>query len=144
MSDLPKVGVTVLVLKDGKFLLGQRMHDMIASGQFQTPGGHLELGESIFECAHREIKEEVDIEVENLRFACVCNVTEFPPHHYVMICLIADWKSGEPRNCEEDRCLSWNWYSADNLPTPLTPASSSSISAYQSGQLLFDKDIESK
>ncbi|MFA5129444.1 MAG: NUDIX domain-containing protein [Patescibacteria group bacterium] len=142
MDAFPKVGVTILIIKDGKFLLGQRMNGMVAEHQFQTPGGHLENGESVIQCAIREVKEETDLEIENIRFACVNNVTAFLPHHYVMICLIADWKSGEPRNCEADKCVDWDWYDISSIPSPLTPASTSVIQAYQTGDYFFDSTFE--
>jgi 8-oxo-dGTP diphosphatase len=141
MNELPKVGVTVLIVKDGKYLLGRRMGNMIAASQFQTPGGHLENGESIIGCAIREIKEETDLEIENVHFACLSNVTDFPPHHYVMVCLVADWKSGESKNCETDKCMDWEWYAPDALPSPLTPATRDVIKSHQSKELLFDSSI---
>ena len=36
-------------------------------GWYSLPGGHLELGETITECATRECSEETGIEVENLK-----------------------------------------------------------------------------
>ena len=44
-----RVGVGVLVLKDGKALLGKRKNAH-GEGQYCWPGGHLEYMESICEC----------------------------------------------------------------------------------------------
>jgi len=138
--QLPKVGVMVLILKDGKTLLGKRKGGLIAAEMYANPGGHLELGESIFECAIRETKEEAGIEIKNIRFASISNVTKLPPYHYVVIDLIADWKSGEARVCEEDKCYDWDWYSLDALPSPLTPATADVIEAYRTGRAMFDSE----
>jgi 8-oxo-dGTP diphosphatase len=104
MSQLPKVGVTVLIVKDGKILLGKRKGDIIGTDLYQTPGGHLENGESIVACGVRETMEETGLEIKNIRFSSLTNVTHFPPHHYVMIGLIADWSSGEAQVLEKDKC----------------------------------------
>ena len=138
MPDRPKVTVTVLIFKDGKVLLGERASDMIGGEMFQTPGGHLENGESMINCALREIKEEVDVKIKNLRFASICNVTAFPPNHHVVIGLIADWEAGEARLCEPDKCLGWDWYDLDALPAPLTPGTEAVIKSHQEGQSFFD------
>lgn len=138
--SLPKIGVIVLVLKEGRTLLGKRKGQLIAGDMYANPGGHLELGESIFDCGIRETREETGIEIENIRFASISNVTEFPPHHYVMINLIADWKSGEARVCEEEKCYDWGWYDFDTLPSPLTPATEDVIEAYKTGRTMFDSE----
>jgi len=61
-----KVGVGVIVIKNKSILLGKRKGSHGAY-TWNFPGGHLEYSESIFECAKREVKEEVGIEITNLR-----------------------------------------------------------------------------
>ena len=41
----PVVGVGVLIMKDGKVLLGRRKN-ILGDGEFSCPGGHLEYMES--------------------------------------------------------------------------------------------------
>ncbi len=54
--ERPKVGVGVIVVKEGKVLLLQRKNSH-GSGTWCFPGGHLEYGESLEECAKREVLE---------------------------------------------------------------------------------------
>ena len=114
----PKVGIGVLVFKEGKVLLGKRISSH-GTGEYAGTGGHLEYMESIEECAKRETLEEAGIEIENIRFLCLVNVKEYGPKHYVDIGIIADWKSGEPKAMESDKLESWNWHDVDDLPKPL-------------------------
>ncbi len=74
MHDLPKVGVGVMILKEGKVLLGKRKGSH-GAGEYSFPGGHLEYMESFEDCARREIEEECGIKVKNLRFQYLTNTT---------------------------------------------------------------------
>jgi 8-oxo-dGTP diphosphatase len=116
----PKVGLGILIFKDGKVLLGKRKHkDGLGHGEYAGTGGHLEYMESIEECAKRETLEEAGIQIENIRFLCLVNVKEYAPKHYVDIGLVADWKQGEPKVMEPDKLEAWDWYDVDHLPSPL-------------------------
>jgi ADP-ribose pyrophosphatase YjhB (NUDIX family) len=65
----PKVGLGVLIFKEGKVLLGKRKHaDGLGDGEYAGTGGHLEYMESIEACAKRETLEECGLEIENVRF----------------------------------------------------------------------------
>ena len=60
----------------------------------------------------RETQEEAGIEIQNVRFAGVVN--NHTPQwgtHYVTIFMRADYLSGEPRNCEPEKCSGWEGFS---------------------------------
>jgi len=117
-ENRPKVGVGVLILKEGEVLLGKRKGSH-GSGEYAFPGGHLEYMESFEECARRETKEECGIEIKNIRFQFVANVSLYAPKHYVHISLVADWEEGDPTVLEPEKCDSWEWYALNELPTPV-------------------------
>ncbi len=133
----PKVGVGIMILKDGKVLLGKRKASH-GVGEWQFPGGHLEYLESFEDCAIRETKEEVGLEITNIRFLFLANVKKYEPKHYVHIGLIADYKSGEPSALEREKSDNWNWYKLDNLPTPMFEMCRLSFEAYKTGKDYFD------
>ena len=56
----PQVGVGVVIVRDGKVLLGLRRGSH-GAGSWALPGGHLEWGESVESCARREVKEETGL-----------------------------------------------------------------------------------
>ncbi len=63
--------VTALIRKKGQVLLGQRPPDGSLPGQWEFPGGKIEVGESPRAALKRELLEELDIHanIENLRLA---------------------------------------------------------------------------
>ncbi len=135
----PKVGIGVVIFKDNNILLGKRKNaNGDGENEYACPGGHLELMESFEDCAKRETKEEAGIEIENIRFLSLYNLTQYAPKHSVNIGLVADWKSGEPQNLEPHKLEGWDWYSLDNLPSPLYSAIPQYIEALRTGKNYFD------
>jgi 8-oxo-dGTP diphosphatase len=112
----PKVGVGVMILKDGKVLMTKRKGSH-GAGEYSFPGGHLEYMESFEDCAVRETREEAGIEIENISFLYTANVKKYAPKHYVHIGLVANWASGEPTTMEPEKAGEWKWYSLDDLPS---------------------------
>ncbi len=61
------INVTCAIIeKDGKFLISQRKDN----GKWEFPGGKVETGESERDCLKRELKEELDIEVDVTDLLC--------------------------------------------------------------------------
>jgi len=116
---IPRVGIGVYVRKNGKVLLGKRK-GAHGAGTWSAPGGHLEFGESWEDCARREVREETGMLIKNIRFMTATNdIFAKEGKHYITIALVADWKSGEPKNMEPEKCEGWDWYSWNKLPKPL-------------------------
>lgn len=137
-EERPRVGVGVMILKDGKVLLGKRKGQGVGAGHYAWPGGHLEYMESFEECARREVLEETGMEIQNVRFCRLVNFKEYAPKHYVDIGLIADWKSGEPRVTEPDKVEEWKWYDLDAVPEPLFAAEPYYFKTLKTGQVFYD------
>lgn len=137
--DRPKVGVGLLLLRDGKALLGKRLNAH-GDGEFGGPGGHLELGETIEDCVHRELSEEAgkDIKIKNLRFLCFINLRRYTPKHYAHVHMVAEWAGGEVINTEPEVRENWGWYDINNLPQPLFGTTVQAIEAYRTGQKFFE------
>jgi 8-oxo-dGTP diphosphatase len=134
----PKVGVGIIIFKDGKILLHKRKGSH-GQGEYAFPGGHLEYMESFEDCARREIKEECGVEVKNIRFNYVSSVLKYAPKHYVHMGLIADWEKGEPKTLEPEKCDGdWEWYDLNNLPEPMFELCKIAIRAYKENKNYFN------
>lgn len=134
--ERPKVGVGVLVFKDGKVLLGKRKGSH-GAGEYAAPGGHLEHLESIQECVRREVYEETGIEIQNIKFLCLSNVTIYAPKHYIDIGVVCEWKSGEPEALEPHKIEGWDWYDTQQLPEPIFEFVKNYFTALKTGQVGF-------
>ncbi len=132
-----KVGIGIMVFKNGKVLLTKRKGSH-GAGEYAFPGGHLEFGESFESCARRECREEAGIEIKNVRFVRLANLKAYTGKHYVDIGLMAEWESGEPQVLEAEKAERWEWYDLDKLPKPLFATIDSYLEALKTGKNFFD------
>jgi len=115
----PHVGVAVIVLKDGKILLGKRI-GAHSSGTWNFPGGKLDFGEEIFDCAKREVLEESGLKIKNLRLGPYTNdYFKSEDLHYITLFVIADYASGTATVMEPEKCLGWQWTYWNEIPSPM-------------------------
>lgn len=129
---VPRVGICVVVVKDGKILLGKRKGSH-GAGEYASPGGHLEHLERVADCAAREVREETGLEITHLRFLRAMNMMQYAPRHYIDLAFAADWVTGEPEVREPDKVESWGWYDLDALPSPLFFAVPTALAALRGG-----------
>lgn len=119
MTERPKVGIGVCVIKDNKVLYGKRKNAH-GEGSWCFPGGHLEFNESIEECAIREVLEETGIHIKNIRMGPFTNdIFKEEGKHYVTLFVIVDYDYGDVKVMEPDKCEEWGWFEWDKPPQPL-------------------------
>lgn len=119
MNSEPRVGVGVIIKKDGKVLFGKRKGSH-GAGDWCCPGGHLDFKESFEDCAIRETAEETGIKIKNIKFGAVTNdFFQNEDKHYITISIVADYDSGDVEIKEPDKCEEWGWFEWNSLPEPL-------------------------
>lgn len=116
-----KMGVACVINKDSQVLMGKRLNSH-GHGMWAFPGGHLEEGESPFECALRETKEETGLEVKNPKVLS-WSFDSFPEKkaNYITLFVEAEYAFGAAKVMEPNKCESWQWFAKDQLPEPLFP-----------------------
>ena len=102
--------VIVLIQRGREALLGRSPH--FTPGVYSTLAGFVEPGESLEECVHREIEEEVGVRVTNLRYF---GSQPHPFPHSLMVGFIADWESGDIR-LEPDEMEDARWFTPETMP----------------------------
>jgi NAD+ diphosphatase len=107
----------VLVTRSRELLLARASR--FPSGMYSALAGFVEPGESIEDCIHREVREEVGVEVANLQYFA-SQSWAFP--HSLMIAYTAEYAGGEMRPCD-DEIADAQWFSIDALPRLPVPVS---------------------
>ena len=113
------VGATTLVFNNKNELLLNLRSD---TNNWGIPGGSKELNETLEECAVRELKEETNIDVNDLELITVLSGKEYYfkyPNKDELDCVIALYKvlnyEGE-LNVNDGESKKLEFFSLDNLP----------------------------
>ena len=129
--DYPKVGVGVLLIDgQGRVLLTLRNRPPEADC-WSIVGGKVDFLETLEQCAIREAREEVGVEISIKFLLCVtdhCLPDE--NQHWVSPAYLGRILSGEPMNCEPAKTREVRWFNLDQLPANLTMTARNAIGAY--------------
>ena len=113
MSAYPRISpaMMVLVRKGDSILLAR--HATYATSRHTALAGFVEPGESIEDAVHREVLEEVGLQVDNLRYF---GSQSWPFPHSLMIAFTAEYAGGDIR-LQADEIAEAHWYGPnDALP----------------------------
>jgi len=100
----------VAVINDGKILLarGQRFRGTF----YSVLAGFVEPAESLEECVVREVREEVGIEIENIRYF---HSQSWPFPDSLMVAFFANYRSGD-LTIDPAEIIDAGWFTPDGLP----------------------------
>ena len=99
--------VAAIIIKDGQVFATQRGYGEF-KGWWEFPGGKMEPGESPQEALKREIREELDAEVE-VRELLETVEWDYPNFHLTMHCFICSLLS-ESLHLNEHEAATWLTY----------------------------------
>ncbi len=126
-----KIAVYIILIKDGKILLGRRFNTGWQDGNYGLPSGHLEPEESMMEALLRETREEtgIQLKLEDVQFVHVMHRKSI----YIDFFFVSkDWM-GDPQLMEKDKCDDMQWFSLDDLPENIVPSVKFAIENYTKG-----------
>lgn len=118
--EKPTVGIAVFIRNENnEILLGHRISPY-GYDTWGLPGGKLEMMESLEDCAKREIKEECNLDIDNLSYIGITNnVMKDIDAHYITIYFSTSEFKGELKIMEENKCSEWKWFKEGELPINL-------------------------
>jgi MOSC domain-containing protein YiiM len=117
----PRVGVGVLVRRDGRYLLGLRQGRR-GPGTWSTPGGEVLASETVLACAVRELREETDLLGADPRVVGQSiNLLDDGSRWYSVFVSVNVPGDREPSLLEPAKCKVWGWFDPSLLPEPLFP-----------------------
>ena len=145
MADNKKMGIGfgVLVLKEGKILLGKRNDDpekasslMHGEGTWTMPGGKLHFGESFEGACCREALEETGIQIEENDLKLISLTNDIVSDaHFVTVGFLCEKFSGDPKVMEPDEITDWQWFALDSLPAKVFPPSQKVLDHYNQNKI---------
>ena len=109
--DRPILGCLAVVRRGSRVLLAQRSVPP-GVGQWGFPGGLVELGETVHECAARELREETGITADPV---ATLKVIDRIGHdeagkvktHFTLVAVLLEWRAGEGKPIEDATALGW-------------------------------------
>lgn len=127
-KERPSVGVATVVVKEGKILIGR---DLRKGNVYGVPGGHWESGETLKECAAREVKEESGVTCKNVQLISVYDFfREDKQKSYVSIGMRAVFEGGELADQKEEGRMEWCW---------ITPEDALKLNLFEPDKVLVER-----
>jgi 8-oxo-dGTP diphosphatase len=109
--DRPWVGVGIVVWRGDEILLVRRAKPP-RLGEWSIPGGAQSLGETVFEAAIREVREETGIAIRPTGIITVVDsiirdAEQRPQFHYTLVEISAEWTAGEAVAADDVDDVRW-------------------------------------
>lgn len=144
-SAVSKIKVSVGVIiqdADNKILLGKRKN-VIGEGTWGLPGGHIKIGESIFECAKREVYDEVGVDLINFELVEVSEMVKTgSDFQLVEIGYKSKKWEGIVELKEHKYCSEWGFFPLDKLPGEIFEPHKAIVEKVAKQHLNIDTDTQ--
>jgi NAD+ diphosphatase len=119
MTTYPPVtpAIMILITHQGKLLLARK--PAFPKGRFSALAGFVEPGETLEDTVIRETREEVGVEIRNIRYF---GSQPWPFPHSLMIAFTAEYAGGElrPDGVEIEECAWFDPKQLPQLPPPIS------------------------
>ena len=134
-KDYIVIGIGVLILNEDQtktLLLLRGPQAKNEPGTWSRPGGTVEYGETLEQAARREIKEEIDVDLVNLKQRELIDaIMPAEQQHWIAIGFWAQVVPGqELKNMEPQKHPEMRWFGKDEVPSNLYGASKPAIDAW--------------
>ncbi|WP_050607670.1 NUDIX domain-containing protein [Clostridium niameyense] len=119
--DYIGVGVGAVILNEKRQMLLLLRERSPEKGYWCIPGGKVEFGETIEDAIKREVKEEVNVDVEIIKLIGVTNHIVLKEEvHWVAPTFLTKITQGKVKNMEPQKHKDMKWFSINNMPSNIT------------------------
>ncbi len=113
------VGMAAFVCNQGKFIF-QKRQGAHGANTWAPPGGKLDFGESPEQGIAREVKEETDLEINNITYIGYMNDVFLEDGlHYITLWFCATSQNQNAVITEPEKCLEQKWFGLNEIPDVL-------------------------
>lgn len=131
-KDYIGVGCGAFILNDKNELLLLQRNKAPEKGYWSIPGGKLEMFETFEEAVKREIKEEVDVNIDIIDMLGLCDhIIKEEQKHWVAPSYLCKIAKGDAKNMEPLKHLELRWFSLEQLPTNITIPTKYALKCYK-------------
>lgn len=121
----------LFLLQDNKILLLRRFNTGYEDGNYSVPAGHVDEEEAVLDALIREVKEEIDIDINktNIELSNVMHrrASETNDERLDFFFVCDNW-GGKVKNMEPHKCDDLNWFNINQLPDNIIPYIQDAIS----------------
>ncbi|MGZ6250996.1 MAG: nucleotide triphosphate diphosphatase NUDT15 [Candidatus Chromulinivorax sp.] len=112
----PQVNIAVLLIQDGKLLLGL-YQDAHGVGTWAPPFGCLEYGEPLENCAYRLALDQTGTLLNSVSFYALTNdIFEDLSKHDITIFMTSTTFEHDSNDYQSDDYIDWQWFDLNSLP----------------------------
>ena len=101
-----------VIKENGKYLLVQEAHER-CRGKWNLPAGHLDLGETVFEGAKREVLEECGLKVQLTGIAHIGN--RIMPRNEFIVIVFATKVVGGKIQIDNEEIMDAKWFTYSEI-----------------------------
>ena len=144
---MPGVGIGIIILNENKEVLLLLRNDdakiadsdMHLEGTWTLPSGKIKYGENIIEAAIRKVKEETNLNIENIELVSIADdINEYA--HFVTIGVVAKQVTGNIQLQSNMEHVAYGFYDLNELPENLCEPSKKIIRNYIENKIYRGED----
>ncbi|WP_436514266.1 NUDIX hydrolase [Clostridium thermobutyricum] len=120
MNRETKIALKGIIVREDKVLVAKRaLTDKIGAGNWEVIGGKLEFGEDTETCLKREVREEVNLEIDIEGIIYAKNVVIDEETQMFLVVYLCRYKNGEVKLSDEH--TDFKWVNKEELKTIISP-----------------------
>lgn len=127
-KDYIAVGVGAAIINSNKEILLLKRNTSPNKGAWSIPGGEVEMFETLKTAVIREIKEEIDVDINPQQALCVSDhIIDKEKVHWVAVSFLCTIIKGEPKNKEKEKHEEMKWFKISEVPDNLSEPTQNAI-----------------
>jgi ADP-ribose pyrophosphatase len=127
------IGCGALIMNDNNetLLLKRTSKTRNEAGFWSKPGGGVEFGEKVENAVKREIKEELGVDIELIKFlGFTDSIMQEEKQHWISFNYVAKITCGELKNLEPEKHEDMRWFKLNELPDKVNQYTLEAIDEY--------------